>query len=531
MVTVTDRQRGFGGRLSVAALAPVAVALIALGLILPTVMPGVGFWDTAEFQTVPPILGTAHPTGYPSYVLLGWVASAVLTPLGEAAYRMNLLSAILVAAAGAITVVLVRLLTGSTAVGVAAGIGLSVTPLAWGIGTHADPHALHLALFALLLLLLVRWEVERRRASRSADRWLVAATATFAVAAANHSLTLLLVPAIGLYVLAVEPGILRRPRLVATCGLVLVATMTALYLELPLRAGPFRAPLVYGNPATWDGFRYVVLAEQFRGGISDPFGHLDRKVIQLVGLVVNQVGGLAPLVPVGFLATVRREPRFALLTGIAFVITVFFDAAYVNADISRYYLGPILIVWVWLAILAATITDQVAGRLAEPDDAGELDPNGIALRPGASGSLAPAVVTLVVAAALLVPSAIDLPARADAADHSQDRTPSVWLDEALTSIQPNAVVVSWWSFSTPLWYAQLIEGRRTDIDVVDDRTRLDRNLGDVTDVIDANLGRRPVYVIRASDAELAPLAARYSLQPATSFGGLYLVRAATSAAR
>ena len=35
-------------------------------------MPGVGFWDTGEFQTVLPILGTAHPTGYPTYVLLGW---------------------------------------------------------------------------------------------------------------------------------------------------------------------------------------------------------------------------------------------------------------------------------------------------------------------------------------------------------------------------------------------------------------------------------------------------------------------------
>ena len=28
-------------------------------------LPGVGFWDTAEFQTVAPLLGTAHPTGYP----------------------------------------------------------------------------------------------------------------------------------------------------------------------------------------------------------------------------------------------------------------------------------------------------------------------------------------------------------------------------------------------------------------------------------------------------------------------------------
>ena len=41
-------------------------------------LPGLGFWDTAELQTVAPILGTAHPTGFPTYVLLGWLASIVL---------------------------------------------------------------------------------------------------------------------------------------------------------------------------------------------------------------------------------------------------------------------------------------------------------------------------------------------------------------------------------------------------------------------------------------------------------------------
>ena len=33
-------------------------------------------------------------------------------------------------------------------------------------------------------------------------------------------------------------------------------------------------------------------------------------------------------------------------------ITCFFAASYVNADISRYYLGPALMAWTWLAILA-----------------------------------------------------------------------------------------------------------------------------------------------------------------------------------
>ena len=163
--------------------------------------------------------------------------------------------------------------------------------------------------------------------------------------------------------LAVEPGIWRRPRLIATCVAALAITLVVVYLELPLRAGPFRAPLVYGRPDTWDGFWYVVLAEQFRGSLVDPFGDLTTKAGQLVSLTVAQFGLLAPLIPLGLLATVFRRPRYALLTGSALVITCFFAASYVNADISRYYLGPILIAWTWLAILADMVADAMAARL------------------------------------------------------------------------------------------------------------------------------------------------------------------------
>ena len=58
-----------------------------------TLQPDVGFWDTAEFQAIGPVLGIAHPTGYPAYTLLAWLASVVLQPFGNEALRANLLSA------------------------------------------------------------------------------------------------------------------------------------------------------------------------------------------------------------------------------------------------------------------------------------------------------------------------------------------------------------------------------------------------------------------------------------------------------
>ena len=139
----------------------------------------------------------------------------------------------------------------------------------------------------------------------------------FGLAVGNHSLTLLLAPAVGLFVLAVDPSIWRRGRLVASCVAVLVVTVSALYLELPLRAGLFRAPLVYGRPDTWDGFWYVALGQQFQGSVVDPFGDLPGKLAELVDRTAGQFGPLAPLIPIGFVVTVVRRPRYALLTGLA----------------------------------------------------------------------------------------------------------------------------------------------------------------------------------------------------------------------
>ncbi|HEX5014035.1 MAG TPA: DUF2723 domain-containing protein [Candidatus Limnocylindrales bacterium] len=497
--------------------------MIATAMGFWRLMPGVGFWDTAEFQTVPPILGTAHPTGYPTYVLLGWVASFLLTPFGDAAFRMNLLSAIFVGVAAAFTVDLVRLLTRSLVLGVVAGLGLAATPIVWAIGTHADPHALHLTFVAVILWLLVRWEQARTANPKDptrADRWLVAAAVATGLSAGNHSLTLLLAVPIALYVLVVEPRILFRWRFVLVCAAAVIVPAILVYLQLPLRGGlipAIRAPLVYGTPATWDGFKYVVLGEQFRGGISDPFGELPRKVADLADLTSRELGPLAFLVAIGFLVAAIRQPPYALLTGSALIITCFFNAAYINAEIERYYLGPALIAWTWLAILAGAGVDLIASVLGE--DEGDVASPGAAVADGETPRRRRRIQPVRLAALgfvsflLIAPTAAAFDLRATTVDRTNDTAAQEWIDAVLFEVEPDAVIVSWWSYSTPLWYAQLIDGRDPGIFVVDDRTRLDENLGDLTTVIDANLGVRPVYVIRIDENELKALRDRYNLTP------------------
>lgn len=500
----------------VALAAPVVVAALVIANAWAGLMPGVGFWDTGEFQTVLPILGTAHPTGYPTYVILGFIGNILLTPIGEPAFRVTVLSLLAIAVAAGATVALVRRLAGSTIIGMATGFGLATTPVVWLNATRADPHPLHLAFVALLLLALVRWEQGRRELDQvHADRRLVLAAVLFGLSAGNHSLTLLLAPPIALYVLSVEPGVLRRPGFVATCLGAALLAMVVVFLELPIRGGLIPAPLIYGRPATWDGFWYIVFAQQFQGALGSLFSDLPQKIESLLAFANAQLGWVALAIPPAFLAAAWRAPRYTLLSGTALVITLLFNKAYVNADIERYYLGPVLIVWTWLGILAAELARLLAIgalRLGAMSRSVRLD----------SPASRPAVVVAaaIVAVMLLTPTLDELDARRAKADRSGERDAQQWLDLALPAVAQGAVLVSWWSTSTPLWYAQKVEGLRPDITIVDDRTMLDEDLGRAPDVINANLGKRPVYAIRLAGRDTDELRSQFDMTLVAGSGSL-----------
>ena len=188
-------------------------------------------------------------TGFPAFVILGWLANLALAPFGEPAFRMTLLGGL---PRGARRPPWPCSSSAASARGAAAGRG-GARPRA-----HADhlahrgsarcPRAPHCAARRRTRSGCVRWEAGgRRRPGRARGRGTRPArgpadrrpAALFGVSVANHGLTLLLVPAVAAFVLAVDRGVLRRPRLVLAALGTAVGVAALLYLELPLRAGPF----------------------------------------------------------------------------------------------------------------------------------------------------------------------------------------------------------------------------------------------------------------------------------------------------
>jgi hypothetical protein len=80
-------------------------AIILVGYLV-TLAPTVTFWDAGEFIAAARILGIPHPPGTPLFVLIGNVWGTFV-PIGEFAYRTNLLTAMFSAAAAAFFFLLV----------------------------------------------------------------------------------------------------------------------------------------------------------------------------------------------------------------------------------------------------------------------------------------------------------------------------------------------------------------------------------------------------------------------------------------
>jgi hypothetical protein len=140
--------------------------------------------------------GVAHPPGYPLWTLLAKLA--LLLPLGEPAFRTNLLSALLGALACALAAHLARRWTdGSVVAGIVAGIVaaalLATGRTFWSASTVTEVYTAH-----VLLALAILWAADRVRAAedRAALRRAVAVLGAFSgLALAHHPTVVLVLPA------------------------------------------------------------------------------------------------------------------------------------------------------------------------------------------------------------------------------------------------------------------------------------------------------------------------------------------------
>ncbi len=432
-----------------AGLVPGAVVLVALALYLPTLAPSItwrnGGADSGDFATAVLTRGVPHPPGYPTYVLLALVWTALPLP-GDVALRLNLLSAggaAVAAGLSAATVVVLgrRAGLGGAGLGAAAllaGLALAASPLLWSQATIAEVYASGLAALALFGLLTLSWEP----APRLRD---------VLPAVLVGGLGLGVLPQIGL----AAPGALGL--LVARAGwralslqwlaAILAAGALGLgtFAYLPLRAAAHPA-VVWGEPTSLAGFWEVVSAAWYKvyflAGL-DAAGWLARVGASLA-IVGENVSGPGLILAVLGAAVLWRCDRAALgyLLSLA-ILTVLFRASYL-AEGNVVYLLPAVYVGLLLAGLGAAWLLAAAGE---------------------RGRRWPVALTVVLALLLAWRTVLVAPE----IDASNDWTAVDISERLLRAMPEGAILVSDYDETTfALWYLQAL-GRRPDVVVVDAR--------------------------------------------------------------
>jgi hypothetical protein len=484
-------------------LLPVVAGATALAGYLRTLMPGMAFGDWGEMQTVPHVLGVAHPTGYPTYIILSAIAQVV--PLGSIAFRANLLSAVLVSAAIGVAVAVLLRLGARPLIAVATALAMGAIPTVWAAATVAEVNPLHLLFVALLLHRALVWEEHRRL------RDLRLGALLLGLALGNHLLIVFVAPCVALFVVWVgRRELAARPWVLAAAvaaGFVGLAT----YLYIPIAAS-LSPPLAYNHPVTIDAFLWLVSGTQFRG----QFGFLSPSGISEFGgslgalwlLLVHRASPVVPVLgAIGLAVLVRRRPAFGLMCVAILLANVYFWATYLRLE--HYLLVP----WLVLSIGTGVALESAARALASLAPA----PRALATAIEAQPSWRPRFdAGVLVGGAALVFASWLIGASWATSDRSGDRSAEVFADAVLDALPPNAAILSEWDASTPLWHARYVLDRRPDVLIVDDSNIVYEGWVTRERRIAALICERPVFIIRLQDADLEPTRAAYRLVPVIS---------------
>ena len=369
----------------------VTAGILAFGLYLRTMAPGLLAGDSGEFQFAAPLGGFVHPTGYPLYLAAGYLWTHLL-PWHDPAWRMNLLSALCGALAIGLffplALLMVRLsLRGSLARAVAffAALTFAVTPIFWSQALIAEVYALNALFCVSILLALARVPDALERGSYKP---VYVAAVLLGLSLAHHRSTLLWAPAIVLYLWGILHGARRqdaalrdqesrlgkpRPwlRVAAICA-ALVLLPQLFYLYIPLRAplapysqvsiGPSRTLELYQS--TLEGFIRYATGQAFEAQLGTPGQALSRIGTAAAQLVHGVTWAGAALGLAGLVVLARRSRPLLALTALGFCTLLVFNLFYGIGDISAYYI-PLHLVWtLWAAMGVAGLCSAASRATA-----------------------------------------------------------------------------------------------------------------------------------------------------------------------
>ena len=236
-----------------ARLAPFLAFFFLAALYIATLYPSVAGGDSGELTAAALTGGVPHPSGYPLFALLARLFAAL--PLGHSPiWRVNLLSAVSMAAAAGMVCAVVQSWTRNPAAGLMAAALFGTSPVVWLNATSAEVFGLNAMFVGLAFLLWSR--VERTLSRREVFALLFAS----GLAMCNHHTFVFVGAPLVLRSLWIARRNLGASGVALALGFGLCGLLPYLYL---MPASASAAVVSWGDQSTIDGLVALVLRRDY----------------------------------------------------------------------------------------------------------------------------------------------------------------------------------------------------------------------------------------------------------------------------
>ncbi len=435
-------------RLSLTKIARAAssVELIALGsfvVYLLTLAPDVYGFDSAEFASGAYSLGIVHPPGFPLYMLIGKLFSFL--PFGTVAYRLNFMSAVF----AALTIyllyrVIFKVITCDWIAWVSSAF-LAFSIYFWNMSVVAEVYTLHTFFLVLELLILLRWRETGKKSI------LVLFSFVFGLSLTNHTTGLLFAPGFAWLIVSSPKW---KWRFDWNWALMILSFLFGLlvYIYIPVRANS-DAPLNYIREyysidvTTLSGLIWMISGKAYH---FFAFGYHGSEILQqfmsCTKLFWRNFTGVGFLVGVlGMIVSFRRDWKIALACLLIFLANFCFYLNYRVLDKDTMFLPAYTIFSVYIAFGLSYI-DYLLRKFVGVENPLRLIPQ-----------VHPAFWVGMVILSLVL--------NWQWTDMSNAFGPETYSSMILQSVENNATIIADWSPAVVLEYYQIVEGKRTDLNI------------------------------------------------------------------
>ncbi|MBU1547922.1 MAG: DUF2723 domain-containing protein [Proteobacteria bacterium] len=328
--------------------------------------------------------GIAHPSGYPTYLLLARLFQFL--PWGSIAFRTNLFSVVSTVLAAVIMYFMVIKIPygpiqNNKFAGLISAYAFGLSPLVWSQAVITEVYGLHTLFVVLILYLMLLGIGSSLGLQLHLDRL---RGLVFGLGMGNHLTTIFLLPVIFINGIVTKSDVEnadlesrhKNIRLIVCLGQKWRLNLGALtvrmkwlaigllvYLILPLRAS-FHPPINWGNPVTFKNFYWLVSGQLYGERVfTVPTELILPRIEAWANLLISQFGLLGLAIGLYGLFYCRPIPiKFYLVTGWLFIAFSLFSIGYNSYDSEVYLTYAFLPLVIWIGLGAADIIQSLSLR-------------------------------------------------------------------------------------------------------------------------------------------------------------------------